>query len=91
VACWEGKSYLLTIDNFVQYAYNEAAEALLSKLAAEGFPPGLFLQHVERELQEIQVKATPQAVAADSPGELAMPSGTRERAGPALSLEHVPA
>ena len=30
-ACWEGKSFLLTIEDFTSYAYKEAAEALLTK------------------------------------------------------------
>ena len=63
-ACWEGKSFLLTIEDFTSYAYKEAAEALLTKQAAEGYPPGLFLQHIELELSKIRVEATPQAVAA---------------------------
>ena len=64
-ACWEGKSLLLTKEDFTSYAYKEAAEALLTtKQAAEGYLPGLFLQHIELELSKIRVEATPQAVAA---------------------------
>ena len=63
-ACWEGKAFLLTTKDFPSYAHKEAAEALLTKQAAEGYPPGLFLQHIELELSKIRVEATPQAVAA---------------------------
>ena len=42
-ACWEGKTFLLTIEDFTPHAYKEAAEALLTNQAAEGYPPGPFL------------------------------------------------
>ena len=42
-ACWEGKTFLLTTEDFTSCAYKEAAEALLTKQAAEGYPPGPFL------------------------------------------------
>ena len=62
--CFEGKAYLLTNESFVAHAYQEAAEALLAKHAAEGYPPGLFYQHAKLELSKIRVEATQQAVAA---------------------------
>ena len=55
-ACWEGKSFLLTTEDFTSYAYKEAAGALLTKQAAEGYPLGLFLQHIELELSKIRVE-----------------------------------
>ena len=62
--CFEGKAYLLTNESFVAHAYQEAAEALLARPAAEGCPPGLFYQHAKLELSKIRVEATPQAEAA---------------------------
>jgi hypothetical protein len=61
---WEGKKVMLTIDDFTQNVFNEAAEALMNKATSEGLPPGLFLTAVERDLGRIKVEATPRAVAA---------------------------
>jgi hypothetical protein len=40
----EGKMVMLSITDFTQHIYNEAAEALMNKATAEGLPPGPFLR-----------------------------------------------
>ena len=62
MGAWEGKDTSVSIQDFTQHVYSEAAEALMNKATAEGLPPGLFLPTVERELARITVDSSERAV-----------------------------
>ena len=83
--CWEGKEYLLTGVNFKQFAFDEAAQVLMKRLADSGEPSAMTLPTIKKALDKMAVENTPTAIDAANAAIMKSIAGPRDH-GLSISL-----